>query len=177
MKEEQKSMKLAGAKKLGGCAFVALLLLGILIIGESTVQALRVVIGRWETTEGSVTTSVIETRNESNKASSSSRYDTYYLKFRYAFSVDGAHYEGRTVRYGADIELHGNTSSSPLKAITSRYPKGSEVTVHYKPSNPKICVLEPEYDSGVTIRIVMGILLIGFSFLIRFLFSRMTSIG
>ncbi len=175
--EEQKAKALAGGKRLGGCAFYAMLLLGIFVAVGAGIQALRVMVGKWETAEGVVTVSAIEHRMETNSSRRGSSYDTYYLRFRYAFSVAGTQYEGQTVKYGADIDLHGNTSPSPVNAVVSRYPQGSAVTVHYKRSNPKICILDPDYDSGLTMQIVMGLLLIGFAFLIRFLLSRVTSVA
>jgi hypothetical protein len=61
-------------------------------------------------------------------------------KVRYAYTIAGERRESKTIAFGVCNESIGRGSAR--KAV-ERYPKGSQVRVHYNPERPQVCCLEP----------------------------------
>jgi hypothetical protein len=58
----------------------------------------------------------------------------------YEFKVNNTTYSGRLHRDGS---IYGYSDDPhPAQQIVNRYPQDKDITVHYKPSNPKKCLLE-----------------------------------
>ena len=91
----------------------------------------------WPTAPGTVVASSVERREHSG--SKGGKSVTYEAAVLYEFPVDGATYNGNRVAYGD----YGSSSASHARGIVNRYPKGSAVTVHYRPGSPEECLLEP----------------------------------
>lgn len=90
----------------------------------------------WPSTQGKVVESSVERQRSSGSNGSST---TYHAEILYEFTVDGTTFNGDRVAYGD----YGSSSPSHARRIVNHYPKGKSVTVHYMPSNPEECLLEP----------------------------------
>ncbi len=87
----------------------------------------------WPVADGTVQNSTVEYH------SSSEGGGTYHAEVLYQFSVDGLTRSGNKVAFGD----YGSGDPSHAQNIVNRYPKGKQVTVHYRPGDPDTCILEP----------------------------------
>lgn len=84
----------------------------------------------------------------------------------YEYTVGGARYRAKRTKF-----LRGLARNEGLAdEITSRYPDGKRVMVHYSPKSPKLAVLEPGVPNWFTVLFLltwaaipmfMGVLMIG----------------
>lgn len=115
----------------------------------------------WETTEGEIKSSDLETLSFSNDTNKS-----YKAGISYVYKVMGKQYVGTRVFFGDKIQ--SSFKGIALKIITE-YPVGSKVNVYYNPRNIEEAVLEKRVHSNIVVLLIVGLaaILIGF-FLIRF---------
>jgi hypothetical protein len=86
----------------------------------------------WPTSPGKVLSSSVVQKRESEG-------DTYYcVEVVYEFNVNNTTYSGKRISYGDGY----HSDPSRAQEIVNRYPQDKNVTVHYMPSNPKVCLLE-----------------------------------
>src|SRR5262249_25971266 len=82
----------------------------------------------WPTVRGEVVqSSVVDSRPGSRRGSLT-------LHFQYSYKVGGRAYTSGQVRF---------SWSQLSQEKVRRHPRGSAVTVYYKPADPSVCVLEP----------------------------------
>jgi hypothetical protein len=84
----------------------------------------------WPTADGTIGASEIETTRARRSAS-------YAAHVTYTYSVDGKPLGGSQITFGNE----GLGDRSVAMAIVERFPRGSEVKVHYQPGNPANAVL------------------------------------
>jgi hypothetical protein len=87
----------------------------------------------WPVADGTIQKSTVEYH------SSSEGGGTYHAEVLYQFTVDGVTHSGNKVAFGD----YGSSNPSHAQNIINRYPKGKDVTVHYRAGNPDTCILEP----------------------------------
>jgi hypothetical protein len=109
----------------------------MLYFGVSSLNRARASVD-WPSASGRIVSSSVERHHESRTRGRGST-TTYHAEVFYEFQVDGATYHGKRVAYGD----YGSSSPSHARGIVNRYPEGKEVTVHYMPGNPEVCLLEP----------------------------------
>jgi hypothetical protein len=105
----------------------------------------------WPITAGTITESRIEPEGGNQSAKSS---------VRYIYQVGGNRYTGTEVG-------HFGTDPQSGEKITSRYPPGSQVEVHYHPDNPAVAVLEPggmKWKKYLELAFPLGMLVFGILF-------------
>lgn len=91
----------------------------------------------WPTAPGVITASEVTTHYSSD--SDHGRSLIYDASITYRFAVNGAQHEGHRVIFGefsSDDRFYADQK-------VDRFPKGKQVTVHYKPGSPEECVLIP----------------------------------
>ena len=90
----------------------------------------------WPTSPGKVlSSSVVQKRNSDG--------DLYYhAEVVYEFKVNNTTYSGKRIAYGINHKHYGSSNPSEAQEIVNRYPQDKNVTVHYMPNNPKVCVIE-----------------------------------
>ncbi len=100
----------------------------------------------WPTVKGEINRcDTVQRRGQRNQ------YETTELS--YSYEVDGHKYLSRTLSFGP--------SPSPSDKALKQYQNGQSVTVHYKPENPSIAVLQPGLKSGsYTMAMVAGVALL-----------------
>lgn len=87
---------------------------------------------RWPATQGEITSSAVK-YHSSNKGRGS-----YSAEIRYQFRVEPSTYTGDRVAFGGVSGKHAGAQT-----IVNRYPQGKPVEIHYHPTDPGLCVLEP----------------------------------
>lgn len=90
----------------------------------------------WPTVEGKVISSSVDSQR-SDKGGT-----TYHAEVLYEYKVGGQTQSAHDVAFGA----YGSSNPSHARNIVNKYPAGSDITVHYSPSNPSDAVLE----TGIT---------------------------
>jgi len=104
---------------------------GILIVGGTTL--LKASNSKtWPTVSGRIVSSAVKERPR-NKGRT-----TYDAVVRYEYEVSGYKYTSNDVAFGD----YGSGKGSHASKIVDKHRVGSEVTVHYSPSNPGKAVLE-----------------------------------
>ena len=98
----------------------------------------------WPEVRGRIVSSSIDSKISTNTGKQDSKprskkKRTYFPKIRYQYSVEGKTLTGTRIAYG-DL---GSENKSSVRRIVNRYPTGKEVSVFYRPSDPKECLLEP----------------------------------
>ncbi len=116
----------------------------------------------WPTVAGVVLRSTVLQQQESNQLS------LFNLDLVYQYEVAGKRYLGSRLGF-ASTE---SADPPPLIALTQKYPRGKEVTVHYQPSNPSMAVLEAGSDFVFFISPAMGLLTLIFGLLAVWLFPK-----
>jgi len=111
-----------------GLLFTTVGINGIVRASEST---------GWPSVQGKVMKSSVERERSRDQSTRRSR-TTYRARVEYRFTVDGSEFRGDRVAYGD----HGGKRKHAQR-IVSRYRKGEVVAVHYKPEDPRVCLLEP----------------------------------
>jgi len=80
----------------------------------------------------------------------------YRALVTYAYRVDGAHFEGTRVRFGAPRRMR---SKAAMADVVARYPVGTAVQVHHSPHRPADAVLElglhPMWRKALVFSVVM----------------------
>ena len=110
----------------------------------------------WPTSPGKVlSSSVVQKRNSDG--------DLYYhAEVVYEFKVNNTTYSGKRIAYGINHKHYGSSNPSEAQEIVNRYPQDKNVTVHYMPNNPKVCVIEV----GVKGKVSSSLQFIGIYFVI-----------
>lgn len=103
---------------------------------------------KWPTAHGVVQSSSLE-YHTGNKGGG-----TYHAHVLYSYSLDGSNFSGDRIAYGD----YGSSDPSHAQGIINRYPVGTKVTVHYMPSNPEECLLEPGIAPQALVLPGLGIL-------------------
>jgi hypothetical protein len=89
----------------------------------------------WPTAKGVIIESRVERkRSESGKSKS-------YARIQYQYSLNGSKHTSKRVQFA----VFGSRSGDTAHRLVSKYPKGSEVDVHYDPNKPARAVLEPGF--------------------------------
>jgi hypothetical protein len=83
---------------------------------------------------------------------------TYRAQVIYAYRVDGKHFEGRRVRFGAPKR---EQIKSPLQDVVARYPMNQPVQVHHRPERPADAVLELGLDPFWRKTLGFGVIALG----------------
>ncbi|MHC4253174.1 MAG: DUF3592 domain-containing protein [Planctomycetota bacterium] len=91
----------------------------------------------WPTARGRIVSSTVD-RRRSSSGSRRGSSTTYHAEVLYELSVDGTAHDGSRVAYGD----YGSSNPSHARRVVNRYPKGTQVAVHYMPGNPEECLLE-----------------------------------
>lgn len=115
-----------------------LLVFGLVLLGFGAVRASHIVgCPQWPRVTGEVVSCELVRglmREGVAKAS---------LEMVYAYSVDGAAYEGNRISYA------GNKADyQEIRAMLKRYREGTPVTVYHHPGNPTHAVLDPTFNWG-----------------------------
>ena len=92
----------------------------------------------WPTCEGVVTVARVDSKQERRDGKTTTMY-SHHVEYRY--TVDDRELTGDRV-WITDGNSSSNMSSF-AKNTVAKYPVGMEVTVHYDPAAPAVCVLEP----------------------------------
>ena len=82
----------------------------------------------------------------------------YRAQVVYAYQVDGAHFEGTRVRFGAPRRMR---SKAAMEGIVTRYPAGTTVQVHHSPQQPTDSVLELGLDPMWRRALVFSVVMTG----------------
>jgi len=119
-----------------------LLLIAAVVVGYAAVRMIGLARSsqRWPTSRGRVLRSEI--------------FDGRAV-IRYAYTVDGAEYEGRDVAAGDWPYRTARRAAHRLQ----RYPMGALVSVYYDPSQPSVAILKPGLAPEVFYLPVLGSLL------------------
>jgi len=76
----------------------------------------------------------------------------------YGYSINNKTIKSRIIFMGHFL---AHTPADNCREITAAYPQNSEVTVYYHPSFPKLSVLEPGTNKGLTTSFVTKLVIIG----------------
>ena len=138
-------------KKFVNLFFMAFITIGVVIAvrGVGTViEAFRST--DWPLTEGSVTASGVDMKNDAIDTERRTRALRYSPAVSYSYDVDGTTYSSDLlgfIRVWTDDE-------SDAQVTVQRYPVGQTVTVYYDPGDPSRAVLDP----GVPLNSMLGLL-------------------
>ena len=105
----------------------------------------------WPTSPGKVLSSSVKHERDSDG-------DTYHAEVVYEFKVNNTTYSSKRIAYGD----YGSSNPSHAQKIVNQYPQDKNVTVHYMPNNPKVCVIEV----GVKGKVSSSLQFIGIYFVI-----------
>jgi hypothetical protein len=108
----------------------------------------------WPAAEGVVRTSSV--RHEADAHHSNSP-GTQVAEIRYEFTADGRTHSGTRVAFGD----YSSSDSAHAQGLVDRYPAGTVVTVHYRPDNPDVCVLEPGVKGQAWFLLIGGLVSLG----------------
>lgn len=98
----------------------------------------------WPSVKGEILHSEVEEKRRAKPPKDQGKRTKYSAKVAYEYIIDGTKYHTERVSYG---ETPSN-SRTPAETVVARYPAGKAVDVFYKPSKPKVAVLEP----GMTVQ-------------------------
>ncbi len=139
-------------------------LLGILAlyVGISNVLNARES-SSWPSVEGKITKSEVRIRVGSSGEQSVSSSATYHADIEYDYAVEGENLKGTRIAFG-DL---GTADPADADTIRDKYPKGTDVTVYYKPKEPQLSLLEPGLKISAWFPVFFGIpfLLVGVALL------------
>lgn len=133
----------------------------------------------WPTTAGTITSADVERVRIRNGR----RVDVYAAEadLRYAYVVDGVEHVGTRETLGGAAHRWRDEEQG-RREVQRMYPVGSQVTVWYRPTNPRLAVLQPggaEDDArtlvlaqGVTVAGGLGLLLVPVAWLAWGLVAR-----
>jgi hypothetical protein len=112
----------------------------------------------WPTTTGVILSSQLESHYSRDSDGSSSI--TYSPEVEYSYTVDGQ------MRFSRQLAV-GNANYDHFVASRklAPYPKGTEVTVHYDPTDPNNAILETKAAGGV-ILLTIGSIFVAFGLVI-----------
>jgi hypothetical protein len=117
-------------------------------------------ISQWEQTDGVILEAELQQRLLTHSEQGSRV--RYHVALSYAYEVNGRHFTGRRIAYGAPA----NYSGSKAAQYTKRYPPGQKVTVFYNPKAPDIAVLERNLEPHLMVYAFSGLLWLGIPILI-----------
>lgn len=103
----------------------------------------------WPTVQGVVLSA--EVKRSQTKHGNTTTW-SYRAVVRYDFQVDGKPYSGDKISF---VDF-GSRNASLANTRANRYAAGKTVTVHYDPSNPQICVLEPGFSVFAWMSLIGG---------------------
>lgn len=110
---------------------------------------------KWSAATGRIVASEAEARRISKFSMGDDLVENSEMRnfatVRYAFNVGRAKYHGNRIGFGE------NPGNAGVAETLKRYPKGTEVTVYYDPSNPKNCVLDRDPPSDSFFRSMFSI--------------------
>lgn len=86
----------------------------------------------WQTIEGKIISSTVDSKRGRKGGM------TYHAEVLYEYTVNGQTQSSHDIAFGS----YGSSDPSHARSIVNKYPAGSQVTVHYSPSNPAKAVLE-----------------------------------
>lgn len=105
---------------------------------------------KWESTEGHILASYKSTRREN--------FQTFEdAEVTYEYEVNGKKYRSSTIQASGDMS--GSPSKkqpSEIDKLLSKYPAGSNVTVYYNPSMPRMACLEQGGGEAMFICLFFG---------------------
>jgi hypothetical protein len=86
----------------------------------------------WPTVPGKIISSSVDSKSGDKGGT------TYHAEVLYEYRAGGQTQSSHDVAFGA----YGSSDPSHARSIVNKYPAGSDITVHYSPSNPSKAVLE-----------------------------------
>jgi|WetSurMetagenome_2_1015567.scaffolds.fasta_scaffold329436_2 hypothetical protein len=102
-------------------------------------------------------TGIIEKSNVEDVTLSNESVHSYKLRISYSYSVEGKTYVSSRVFFGDRIL---SSFKAWFHMIALKYSPGSNVQVYYKPTNPKLSVLEPGIKYELFIALFSGVILV-----------------
>ncbi len=120
----------------------------------------------WPSAVGKISKSEVIMRRGSGGGQSVSTSVTYHADIEYDYAVDGENIKGSRIVFG-DL---GTADRSDADAISDKYPKGTSVTVYYKPNEHEVSLLEPGLRTSAWLPVFLGVpfLLIGLAWIVFF---------
>ena len=93
---------------------------------------------QWPWVTGRVVASAVESYQERSTSDSNRTSTMYRPVVEFAYSVHGRDYHSKQIKLMTEV----SGSQSYAEKISAKYPKGSEVNVHYDPADPGTAALE-----------------------------------
>ena len=125
--------------------------IGLIIWGYGIVKKAKASTG-WPTVEGTVVSAKVE-RKKSTSGRRRGSSTTYKAEVVYDYSVEDTPYSSNRISFGE----YSSGNPNHARQIVNRYPQGGEVTVYFKPGQPKISVLEPGESWSTYMPLGMGV--------------------
>ena len=113
---------------------------------------------KWALVNGIIEKSYLEDVTLSNES-----VHSYKLRISYSYSIEGKTYVSSRVFFGDRIL---SSFKGWFQKISIKYSPGSKVDVYYKPSNPKLSVLEPGIKYELFIILFSGVMLFVLGYII-----------
>jgi uncharacterized membrane protein len=152
--EKEKKMNLLIIR----CFLSFFALVGLIVIGHSIVGLLEARASlSWQTCEGTVTHSEVQSSRSRSGSGSSGRGGgsrAYGASIRYNYTVDGKEYTGNTYQFGD----YSSTDPRRAKEIVEKLPVGAVVKVYYSRDSPEKSVLVPGPGGGIFLMFIIGII-------------------
>ncbi len=122
----------------------------------------------WPLTEGSVTASGVDMKNDAIDTGRRTRALRYSPAVSYSYDVDGTTYSSDLlgfIRVWTDDE-------SGAHGIARRYPVGQTITVYYDPGDPSRAVLDPGVSLNSMLSLLFGLAWIAIMTFAMYVISR-----
>jgi hypothetical protein len=119
----------------------------------------------WPTAQGVVQSSTVQCHKDIDN----NRGGSFGAEILYRFTVDDRAHTGTRVAFGGTSESSDRT---PAQAVADRYPKGASVTVHYRPDDPDVCVLEAGLAAKTWVWPITGTIFLGAGFALVVVLAR-----
>lgn len=136
---------------------------GLLFIGIAVFRSLKAkkAAETWPTVPGSVMSSEVTIQRSHNSKGHTTI--NYLPKVTYEYQISGQKYNGDSIGFGT-----ATFGKQKADNIVAAYPQGSQVNIHYNPTDPSNAVLEPKSVGGGYL-IVLGIIMIAIGIMYAFI--------
>jgi hypothetical protein len=109
--------------------------------------------GEWSTANGSIISSDVRNEIKNSNGRSST---VYFPRVAYQYIVGNNSFISDRISFGD----YGSGSESRAIGIAGKYPMGSQVTVHYNPSDPSQSVIETGVNFGAYLNPAIGLIFV-----------------
>lgn len=145
------------AKLTAVSTFLGIAIGGIMLLIAGLFMAARSIgSSSWETTQGTITRSVVTSNIESSNRFRSRGVPANQAKsviiVEYEYAVNGKTFTNDRISF----RITEGSNIDTLNALAMKYPKQNKVEVHYNPSNPSASVLDPHIPGLAWIFLVSG---------------------